>query len=137
LSKRFAVPAMVLLMVLGMGCQSGPPKHVQNWDQLQVGMTRDEVTGFLGTPNLRVGPAQVSEEELAEVQDQLEGLPPEIGPMLDFLVFERWEYGRIELSDGILAPSGHTHILYFDRQGQLACWREPPEGAAVTTRAEP
>ena len=108
------------------GCSSA--RVVDHWDELELGMTKPEVTKLVGKPSSVAGPA----ETRAQVDSPLEAI---IGGLIVSSIlgwdisYERWEYGDFELFENILVPADTAFVVYFDRDGRVVKLRRPLSGA--------
>lgn len=121
-----------LALLAGCASSDKTPKYVTNFDQVRIGMTKSQVRGLLGWPNL------VSTQ--ADAQPHVT-LPDPNDPWSDFKqsvddIFsdgELWQYGRYNLTDWerppeLLDGSPKSFLVYFDSKGYVARLRRPLEG---------
>ncbi len=114
-----------ILVTIGCNQPSG-----SNFDDVAVGMTRDEVAAILGAPT---STRRTPEEEL-----------PQIG------YAERWQYGdslSTLATNAIFteAPDGRVYVVFFDEAGRVLETRRPiepfslppPSGGDPTLDARP
>lgn len=108
---------LVMVLLVG-GCATTPPKYQCNWNQVQVGMTKDQVGKLLGDSSVKVGPTEFKAQSGSDSLGEL------LGAWVFDLQYERWDYGEGGL-DYILAPSPKAYVVYFDREGQVVKFRGP------------
>ncbi|MHC4992224.1 MAG: outer membrane protein assembly factor BamE [Planctomycetota bacterium] len=107
--KTTLIASLTLTAMFLAGC-SGTPKYVDNFDQVRVGMDRDEVEELLGKPTTRHFPGQHQRE-----------------------LRERWDYGKREsvLAPSLTSPtaaSTDVFVVYFGSDNKVKRYRRPTTG---------
>lgn len=108
--------AATLTTALLFACDA--PRYENNWNRVQTGMTREQVTELLGEPSSRHRPKYSEEERL---QAATTGTP---------VVAERWQYGDTlsSFATGALMPNEadeRAWCVFFGPDGTVTDRRAP------------
>lgn len=122
--KHFLLIA--LLTLAGCAKVSSKPKYVTNWDQLQEGMTKNEVIILLGKPLSCLKVELADREPNQPLLKHLAGII--LSKALFDLWFERWHYGEFGLFEDFTGPPYEAFVVYFNSAGKVIKFRRPQTG---------
>jgi len=135
--RIFPIGFIISIAVVS-GCASapvGPLKYLTNWDQLRVGMSKNEVIDLLGESSDQVKPGKI--EAPTSIPSMQEILGQVVMKWAFDLDYERWHYGKFkEMLANLLNPDPTAFVVYFDDVEKVVKWRRPligPESKPAAT----
>jgi outer membrane protein assembly factor BamE (lipoprotein component of BamABCDE complex) len=118
--KRFEVFVFACIVFIA-GCVTRAP---QNWSQLRVGLSRDEVQDLIGQPDSISSPVNFAPIVAVVATNAQPETAAKIGDLLGTLLDrsqERWVYGE----DSVLGRPQEGYSVYFDSEGNVTGFRKP------------
>ncbi len=103
------------------------PQYKANWSKLKIGMSKQEVIEIIGKSYSRSIPKKfytggnIPDPNLPRFMAKK--LPNE--QFFYNFRYEVWQYRKFDLFNNLRFPSDNAYVIYFDKDGKVASFREP------------